>query len=408
MKQISNVISSFLTSYKIDLYEQEEKLGTLQTKKQFTICVPKEITVNEKRVPLTPEGVELLIAYGYKVVIEKDAGLNSDFSNTEYSDCGAVIGETPEEAYKGDIILKLNHPQQHEIEMIPEGKIVVSNLHKRKPTIESIQALIKRKITGIAVEYITDHSGRYSIRNTLFPIEGKAVMLMAAELLTNERGGQGILLGGIAGIAPVEVVIIGAGVVAEHAAQVATVLGAIVKIFSSSIGELYVLKQKLGQSLFTNMLHKQALIKALHTADVVINTVNFEEHDLSFRLNEDYFKVLKKRTVVLDMSGESEMYFEDVISQGFNRKLFKKYNIIYHCMTNVSSRVARTSSMSLNNIAIEIIDQITQSANFIQLLRKDKGLCNGIYAYNGILTNSLLGRMYNMPYQDINLLLAAF
>mgnify|MGYP003623259952 FL=1 len=197
-------------------------------------------------MPVTPEGVEALVSDGYKVIIEAGAGVSAGFSDMEYSESGAVIVSSPEEAHKGDIILKLTHPQVTEVEMIPEGKIVISNLHKRKPTIEALRAFMKRKITGIAVEGITDRSGGHPMSNAMFPIEGKTVMLMAAELLSNDRGGQGILLGDVAGITPVEVVIIGAGLVSEHAAQVASILGATVKIFSSSLDDLFLMKQNTG------------------------------------------------------------------------------------------------------------------------------------------------------------------
>lgn len=409
MRQFDSATLAILSSYKMGICEQEEILYTPANQNKYIIGVVKEHSNHEKRVPLTPNGVEILVSKGFKIVIEKGVGKAAGFSDMEYVDSGAIVANTAEEVYKSDIILKMNHPQVHETNMMSEGKVVISNLHRGKPTADTIKALINRRITAIATEHITGQSG-YPIRNIMFPIEANAIILLAAELLTNTHGGQGILLGGIAAIPPVEIVIIGASTFAEHAAKVAIALGASVKVFSSSLEALYRLKNNVGQALCTCIAQPKAMLKAFSSADVIINTFYCEEDDhLSFNFSEGMIEVMKKGAVVLDMSANTEDFLHYYNNkQPFNDAIFEKYGVIYHSTLNISSRVARTTSLALSNIAAIIVMRIGDAPNLARLFRDDKELRNGVYTFNGILTNAWLGRKYNLPYQDIDLLMASF
>ena len=405
MKKIDDVVSTIL-SYKMGLREQEEKLKTFSGRKKFKIGIPKEDDSHEKCVPLTPELTESLVNDGYKIVIEKNAGLGAGFSDMEYSNCGATIVSSTDEVYKSDVIVKINHPLEKEIEMMPKGGIVVSNIYRTKPTAGCLNVMMKHKITGISAELVTNEYG-WPIRDSLFPLEGKALMLMASELLTNERGGQGVLLGGIAGVHPAEIVIIGAGIVAEHAAQVGIVLGATVKIFSASTDSLFSIKQRVGQSLYTNMLNTRSLLEALSTADVVINTLNFERNDDIFRVGHAILSLMKRGAIVLDMSVHCAEY-DDSKMVGIEKYVLEKYGVTYHCIINISSRVARTASMALSNIVYDIIRQVTRFSNITEVLQENKGIREGVYTFNGFLIDAHLGQIYRLPYQNINLLLSAF
>lgn len=407
MKNSADIVSSLLSSYKMSLSTQEEFVKSNDANNQITIGIPKECDKNEKRIGLTPEGVETLVSEGYKVIVEHNAGKRANFSDLEYSERGAIIVNSPEEVFKSDVILKINHPLVSEIEMMQNRKTIISTLYRGKPSFDSIKALMHKKITSIAIEQVTDEWG-YSIRNTLFPLEGKAVTLMAAELLTNERGGQGILLGGMAGISPVEIVIIGADIIAEYATQVATALGANVKIFSSSLDAMLALKEKIGQSLYTCTLRTPALLNAFSTANVIINTLNFEKENSPFYFTEQMFEVMKKQTIVLDMSVKSNAFCKGTNDDEYQKYLLEKYHINYHCVVNISSRVAHTASIALNNLAVDVALKLGLSSNIFYALSQNKGLRKGVYTFNGILTNEKLGRKCGIPHQNIELLLATF
>jgi alanine dehydrogenase len=390
------------------LLPQEEMLEVGRQNQNLTIGIPKESDTTESRVPLTPEAVELLVNRGHQIIIEREAGRLANYSDNDYSEKGASIVESSQEVFQADIILKISPLLPSEIDMLCENQVVMSSLHLTPAAGNQIKGLMKKKATAIAFESIRDDDGAYPVVRAMSSIAGSTSILVAAEYLSNVNNGKGVMLGGVSGITPTEVVILGAGTAGEFAARAALGLGANVKIFDDSIKRLMELQDILGQRLYTSIFHKQVLERVLKTADVVIGAIIPEETKGRLVISEDQVKIMKKGSVIVDLSIDKGGCFETSEARNHTDPAFVKHGVIHYCVPNITARVARTSSIALSNVFNPLISEIAESGGVKQHLKDDNGLRNGVYIYNGILTNSYLGGLYNIPSRDINLLMAAF
>lgn len=387
---------------------QEERLEYSKKNKKLTIGIPKEADSMESRVPLTPEAVEILVNQGHEVIIEKDAGTPANYCDKDYSDKGGQIVATPQEVYRSEIILKVSHLNPTEFDYLRENQVIISSLHLNNTTGEYLRNLIQKKVTAIAFESIRDSDGIYPVVRAMSTIAGSTSVLVAAEYLSNVNNGKGVMLGGISGITPTEVVILGAGTAAEFAARAALGLGATVKVLDNSIKRLMELQNLLGQRLYTSIFHPQVLERVLKTADVVIGTLSPEETNQRYIITEEQVMLMKRGSVIIDLSIDKGGCFETSELRNHNNPSFVKYNVIHYCVPNITSRVARTASIAMSNVFAPMFETIGDAGGIKQLLKDDAGLRHGVYVYNGILTNDYLGRLYNLPSRDINLLMAAF
>ncbi len=387
---------------------QEERLEYSRKNRKLIIGIPKEADTTESRIPLTPEAVEILVNQGHDIIIEKDAGKAANYSDKEYSEKGAQIVATPQEVYRSEIILKITHLIPSEFEYIRENQIIISSLHLNNTTGDYLRNLIQKKATAIAFESIRDADGVYPVVRAMSTIAGSTSVLVAAEYLSNVNQGKGVMLGGISGITPTEVVILGAGTAAEFAARAALGLGATVKVLDNSIKRLMELQNLLGQRLYTSIFHPQVLGRVLKTADVVIGTLSPEETEQRFIITEDQVMLMKRGSVIIDLSIDKGGCFETSELRNHNNPSFVKHNVIHYCVPNITSRVARTASIALSNIFAPMLERISETGSIKQQIKDDTGLRHGVYVFNGILTNDYLGRLYNLPSRDINLLMAAF
>ncbi len=402
----SGSISPFYQSGK-GLFPQEEKLAVERKQRSITIGLPKESRIGENRLSLTPEAVELLVANGHNVLVEKGAGIKVNYPDLAFSEVGATIC-TPAEAYKADIILKVSPPSLDEIELIPDGRLLISSFHQTPETESILRALQCKKITALSFELIKDVDECYPVVRSLSAIAGSTSILVAAEHLSNLHNGKGVMLGGITGISPTEVVIIGADTAGEYAAKAALGLGAMVKIFDASLKRLTEIQYRIGTRLYTSIFHPQVLEKALKSADVVIGTPVPDEDSFAPLIPESYIEKMKDGSVVIDLTVSMGGSFETTECRPFDKPSFVKHGVIHVCMPDITSRVARTASIALSNVFVPILLDIGQSAGSSAALKGNKGLRNGVYMYNGILTNVRMGQLYHMSATDINLLMAAF
>jgi alanine dehydrogenase len=390
------------------LMPQEEMLEVVKQTQKLVIGIPAETDETESRIPLTPEAVELLVNQGHEIIIEKDAGRLVNYTDHQYSEKGGQIVTTAQEVYKSQIILKVSPLLPHEIEMLTENQVVISSLHLNSSAGECIRNLMKKRTTTIAFESIRDQDGAYPVVRAMSSIAGSTSILVAAEYLSNVNQGKGVMLGGISGITPTEVVILGAGTAGEFAARAALGLGASVKIFDDSIKRLMELQDILGQRLYTSIFHQQVLERVLKTADVVIGTILPEETKGRIVISEEQVKLMKKGSVIIDLSIDRGGCFETSEVRNHNNPAFEKHGVIHYCVPNITARVARTSSIAMSNVFGPLLSEIGEMGGIKQQLKDDAGLRHGVYIYNGILTNSYLGNLYNIPSRDINLLMAAF
>ncbi|MDX9847024.1 MAG: alanine dehydrogenase [Tenuifilaceae bacterium] len=390
------------------LLPQEEMLEIGRQNQKLTIGIPKESDETESRIPLTPEAVELLVNWGHDIIMETEAGRLANYTDNQYSEKGAQIVQTNKEVFQASIILKISPLLPHEIELLSENQVVITSLHLTPAAGQQLKSLMKKKVTAIAFESIRDDDGAYPVVRAMSSIAGSTSILVAAEYLSNVNDGKGVMLGGVSGITPTEVVILGAGTAGEFAARAALGLGASVKIFDDSIKRLMELQDILGQRLYTSIFHQQVLERVLKTADVVIGAIIPEESKGRIVILEDQVKLMKKGSVIVDLSIDKGGCFETSEPRNHNDPAFVKHGVIHYCVPNITARVARTSSIALSNVFTPLLSEIAETGGIKQHLKDDSGLRHGVYIYNGILTNNYLGGLYNIPSRDINLLMAAF
>lgn len=392
-----------------NLLPQEERLEVGKKKRNFIIGIPKDKGNIETRIPLTPEAVELLVNNGHQILIERKAGEKSNYSDSSYSEMGGIIVENSSEIFKtAEIIIKIAPFEIDEIEQMNKNQIIISSLYPNLDYKEYITKLLQKRITAIAFEKIKDEEGTFPIVNSMSEISGIASVHIAAELLSNAHGGKGVLLGGITGITPIEVIILGAGIAAEFSARTAISLGAYVKIFDNSLDNLRRIQNNVGQRLYTSLFHPQVLEKAIKSADVIIGAIHKEDGIESPFITEELISSMKKGSVIIDLSVDQGGCIET--SQGKIRKnpVYEKYGVIHFSSPNIPSRFSRTASIALSNVFSPLLLDISSRGGFLQYMKDLKGIRNGVYIYNGILTNQKFGSLLDIPSKDINLLMAAF
>ncbi len=393
---------------KASLMPQEEMLEVGKSKKQLTIGIPRESQKIESRVALTPEAVDQLVDTGHEVRIESGAGAPANYSDTDYSELGGYIFDNRDEVYKSDIILKIAPMSIEEIDLLSDRQVVISSLHLNTQTRELIQKMIQKKITAIAFENIRDEHNCYPVVRSMSTIAGNTSILIAAEYLSNFRGGKGVMLGGIPGITPAEVVILGAGTAAESAVRAALGLGAQVKVFDNSVHRLRRLQNNIGQRVYTSVFHKQVMEKSLLSADVVIGAMYLIEKGPRFMITEDMVRQMKKGSVIVDISIDQGGCIETSECRTQVDPVFTRHGVIHYCVPNLPSRVARTASIAISNVFAPLLMRMGEAGGLKQFLKDDTGVRNGVYMYNGILTNNFIGRHFDIPSKDIDLLMAAF
>lgn len=395
-------------SQKEKLIPQPEMLETALKKNKFIIGIPRELSENESRVGIVPEAVLLLVENGHRVLVEENAGVDAHFSNEQYAEAGAEIVFGPAEVYKADIIIKISPPVDEEIEMIEKGKILISSIFLRNRDKAYFQKLMAKKIKAIAYEFIQDKTGGFPVIKSMSEIIGNTTILIAAEYLSNPKFGRGIMLGGFPGIKPTEVVIIGSGTVAENAARTALGMGAFVKIFDNSIYKLRSLQNNLSNRIFTSIMHPKVLLKALKEADVVISAKHSSTGMAPCFISEDMVRQMIPGSVIVDVSIDQGGCFETSVLTSHKDPVYQVHGITHYCVPNIASRVPHTASYSLSNFSTPLIINISEMGGLEMMLKNDYAFRKGIYLYNGILTNKNISDLYDLPSQDLELLMAAF
>ena len=390
------------------LLPQEEMLETERKKGSLFIGIPRETFFQENRVCLVPDAVALLVNNGHRVIVETNAGKSANFDDKDFSEAGARIVYSAKEVYEADIVLKVAPPSPEEVENLKGKQTLFSALQITVQTDDFVKQLMKRKITAIAYDYIRDEDGIYPLIRAMSEIAGNTSILIAAEYLSNINNGNGSMFGGITGSPPTEVVIIGAGTVGEFATRAALGLGATVKIFDSSVYRLRRLQSDLGTRVFTSVLEPKILTKALKTADVAIGALRAPSGRTPCVVTEEMVAEMKQGSVIIDVSIDQGGVFETSEVTNHTQPVFRKYGVVHYCVPNIPSRVSRTASYALSNVLTPILIQMGEDGGIEGTLHKHNGVRQGVYVYNGILTNKYLGETFRLPYKDIDLLMAAF
>ena len=387
------------------LSPQEEMLETHLKKRKVSIGIPKEVAFPENRIALTPASVKTLVKVGHHIIVEKEAGERSNFSDYEYSEAGAEIAYSPDQVFKANVILKVAPPTVEEIDLGHPGQIHISPIHLPTMQEEYLYRLKNKRISALAMEYMKDSSGVFPFVRLMSEIAGIGAMQIAAELLAASSGGRGVLLGGISGIPPAKVVILGAGVVAEVAARVALGYGAEVRVFDNSIRKLMRLQSDLGMRLYTGTFSAPEMEQELKTADVVIGAIHAESGRTPCVVSEDMVKNMKSGAVIIDVSIDQGGCFATSKLTTHNNPTFRKYDVIHYCVPNLVSRFPGTGSTAFSNVLLPFFLNAGGTENIEALIRTNPGFRNGVYMYKGCLTNRYMSERFSLKYTDLELLM---
>ena len=392
---------------KTSLLTQEQSLEVRKRRHAFFIGLPREVSLQENRISLTPDAVALLVNNGHDVWVETKAGIGSKYTDKQYSDGGAKIVYSPQEVYQADVILKIEPPTLEETEFMHAGQTLISALQIGHLKIEVLQALMKKKIIALAYEFIEDKVGGMPIVRAMSEIAGSSVLLIASEYLSTANNGKGVILGGITGVPPTNVVIIGAGTVAEYAGRAALGLGANVQVFDNHLYKLRRIKHLLGQQIYTSTIDTFTLNETLKSADVVIGALRAEKGRPRHVVTDEMVSQMKPDSLIIDLSIDQGGCIETSEITTLSKPVFRRYGVIHYCVPNVASRVAHTATNALSNIFTPTILRAAEEGGVEAMIFAHKWFMRGVYTYKGGLTNEHVARKFGLKHKNIELLMAA-
>ncbi len=385
----------------------EETLEIIPKKKRVFIGIPKETSFQENRVPLTPDAVSVLVNNGNHVVVEHNAGEHSFYSDTDYSEAGAQIVYDKEAVFKAEIIIKSAPIAEEELPLLQPNQVIISPIHLPFLKATIVEQLLKKKIIAIAFDSIKDDSGTYPIVRTMSEIAGSSAIMTAAKYLSNVHNGKGILLGGISGIPPAKVLILGAGVVAEFATRTALGLGASVKIYDNSIYRLMRLQNNVGRRIYTSVIDPLELKQEIALADVVVGALKPINGVTPLVVSERMVENMKEGSVIVDVSIDRGGCVETSRPTTLQQPVFTKHGVIHYCVPNIASGVSRTASRAISNVLLPIVLDSAEHGGIEHVLQLKLGLRNGVYIYKGLVTSNTIAKKFNLKYTDLDLILAS-
>jgi len=367
------------------------------------IGIPKETLWEEKRVALAPAGVDSLVRAGNTVYIQSGAGEASHFTDEEYAATGAQIVYSAEEAFKrAELVAKVATLTDEEAEMLQEEQILFSFLHLAIGRKNVVENLLKKKITAIGLELIEENS-RLPILHSMSEIAGQLAIQVAERYLeSHTKNGRGILLGGITGVAPAAVVIIGAGVVGVTAARAALGRGAQVVVIDKDLNRLRNIETIFHKRVTTVMANPYTISRGVSFADVLIGAVLIKGEKAPHIVSEEMVKKMKKGAVIVDVSIDQGGCVETSRITTISDPVYKVHDVIHYCVPNMPALVSRTASYGLNNASIGYIMNIADNGIRNALLG-DEGLAKGVCTYNGYCTNNTVADTFNLECRPLRI-----
>lgn len=385
----------------------EETLDIKPKGAELSIGIPSETSYQENRIALTPEAVSVLVANGHQVIMETKAGEGASYSDRDYSEAGAKIVHSKKEVFECEIIVKSAQVCEHEIDLIKPHQFIISPIHVTALKREILEKMMEKKVTALSFENLKDDSGHNPIVRSMSEIAGSAVMLIAGQYLSNANNGKGVLVGGISGIPPTKVIIIGAGIVGEQTARAALALGASVKIFDNSIYRLKRLQNNIGMRLFTSVIEPKILSKQLKTCDVAVGALAASGGRTPLVVTEEMVSIMRPGSVIVDVSIDHGGCFETSHLTTHADPIFRKYDVIHYCVPNIPSGFARTASQAISNVLMPLMLEMADDGGFENLVWYKINIRSGIYLFKGSLTNFHLSQRFDLKFTDLNLLIAS-
>jgi alanine dehydrogenase len=385
----------------------EETLDIKAKGAELFIGIPKETAFQENRIALIPEAVSVLVSNGHDVWVESKAGEGSRYSDRDYSEAGAKIKYSKEEIYNCDILVKTAPVVEEDLPLLKLNQTIISPIHLSAMKTEILEHMMAKKITGLSFENLKDDSGTFPIVRSMSEIAGSAAMLIAGQYLSAAGNGKGVLLGGISGIPPTKVVILGAGVVGEFAARAALAMGSSVKVFDTSVYRLKRLQDTMGHRVWTSVIEPRILAKQLRSCEVAVGALSSQNGRTPVVVREEWVADMRPGSVIIDVSIDRGGCFETSEITTYDKPTFIKYDVIHYCVPNIPSGFSRTASHAISNVLMPMLRDMADAGGFDPYAWNNFNMRNGIYLYKGALTNFHLSERFDLKYTDLNLLFAS-
>jgi alanine dehydrogenase len=385
----------------------EETLDVKPQVSSLLVGIPREAAFQENRIALTPDAVAVLSSNGHRVVVETKAGEGAHFSDKDYSDAGAKIAYEKKEVFECELLIKSAPVSDQELEHIQVNQTIISPIHLPVMKTHILEKMMEKRITALSFENLKDDSGHNPIVRSMSEIAGSAVMLIAGQYLGSAHAGKGVLLGGISGIPPTKVIIIGAGIVGEYAARTALAVGASVKIFDNNIYKLKRLQNNMGARLWTSVIEPKILAKQLKTCDVAVGALSSSGGRTPIVVTDEMVSQMRPGSVIVDVSIDRGGCFETSEITSHEQPVVKKYGVIHYCVPNIPSGFARTASQAVSNVLMPLLLEIGDEGGLEKLVWHKFNIRSGIYLFKGALTNIHLSQRFGLKYTDLNLLIAS-
>ncbi|MCS3650880.1 alanine dehydrogenase [Salinibacter ruber] len=390
------------------LMTQEKPLKQDDEQESLRIGVPREVGNEEQRVALAPSGTGALVANGHEVYVKEGAGHEAHFQNDEYVDAGAELVSAPDDLYeRSDLIVKVGPPVEDEMELLQKGQILLSALNLGGTTAEFLHHLMRLQITGIGFEFIRDPDGTFPLVRMMHEITGSVSIQIAGRYLESNEGGKGVMLGGISGVPPATVVILGADVIGQWAARTALGYGAHVIVLDTELGSLRTLENTLDRSVTTAVASEHYLRRAVRSADVVVGAMVTGGERSPLLVTEDMVQSMAPGGVIVDAVMDQGGCIETSRPTTHSDPTYRRHDIVHYCVPNMPSNAARTASYALTHVLVPYLLRIGEAGSINEALWRDEGLRNGTYVYRQHLTKQNLASMFGMSHRDIELLIAS-
>jgi alanine dehydrogenase len=385
----------------------EETLDVRPAASSLSIAIPREVAFQENRIALTPDAVGMLVNNGHTVSVETGAGNGAHFTDKDYAEAGAIILHDKKEVFRNDMIVKSAPVSDEELPMLSIGQTIISPIHLPVMKTHILERMMEKRITALSFENLKDESGHNPIVRSMSEIAGSSVMLIAGQYLSSANNGKGMLLGGISGIPPTKVIIIGAGIVGEYAARTALAMGASVKVFDNNIYKLKRLQNNIGVRLWTSVMEPKILAKQLKSCDVAVGALTSHTGRTPVVVTEEMVSQMRPGSVIVDVNIDRGGCFETAEVTSHDHPVITKYGVIHYGVPNIPSGFARTASQAISNVLMPLLMTIGDEGGLEKLVWHQLNIRNGIYLFKGSLTNFHLSQRFNLKYTDLNLLIAS-
>ncbi len=397
-----------LDTEQIGLKTLEKHLIRTKSEVSLRIGIPKENSIDEKRVSLTPGGVSVLRANGHEIFIEKGAGEDAKFTDRDYAEAGATIALGADDVFKkSELILKVAPLTSDEFDLLEPNQAIISALHFGSQTKEYFEELSRKSVTGIGYEFIRGADKEFPIVRMMHEITGSIAVQIAAHYMESRSGGQGIMLGGISGVPPATVVILGAGITGEYAARTALGYGAQVFVMDNDLTALRRLENALDRRIITAVANQQYLSNALKFADLIIGAAMSEGDRSPCWVTEEMVASMKSGSVIVDTVIDQGGCVATSKATTHSNPIFKVHDVTHYCVPNIPANVARTATYALNNVLVPYVLAIGDAGGIKECLWDNVALRNGTYSYKKHITKKSLSEMFGIPYREIEMLIAS-